>query len=114
MNLNEVEREGFEKLLYAFVDKHGPEPLKDLFRLQKVLKRITKSSHLPTALIHYSLLFFDLQKEEYHQLSFHDKMQKLKENNGLSERSINEFVKRYYIPRVNSEKKRVTRSNSSA
>ena len=113
MNLNEVEREQFEGILYNFVSRYGHEPLKDLFNLQKELKGITKSDHFPIEYIHYTLLHFELQKEEYIRLPFHDKILKLKENNGISERSINEFVKRYYIPRLNSEKKKRDHSNTS-
>lgn len=102
MTLNEVEREEFEKIIYAYTQKHGAEALKDIFKMAKDIRKITcgTSPHLPITEIYYYLLFDELQKTEYHDLTLHQQAQKLKEKEGISVRTVYSFFHSFYTKRL--------------
>lgn len=111
MTLNEVERELFEKIIYAFVKKHGEDALKDIYKMGKEISQITCGTftHLPVKEMYYYMLFDELQKEEYVGLSLHQQALKLKTKEGISVRTVYSFFHSFYKKRlqaIRSEKRK--------
>ena len=87
------EAELFEQLVNEFVEKHGQEPLKDIYLLAKTFRKELDICNFPATQVYYHLLAQNMETVYSNKT-----LPEIAEAEGMKKRTIYNFYHKFYTP----------------
>lgn len=104
MQFDEIDEEYFQEQINQFVEKHGGDALKDIYRLHRNLSKTLFIKNLPTVEIFRRIFFDDFERELKSRKSLNEIAVILSEREGISKRTVYDYYHQHY-PRIKKLRK---------